>query len=117
MTNQAETNSDFQRGDIFKMNLDPTNGHEQRGYRPFMVLSDTMQQFSPHMLLVAPISSKEKGYPFHVPVETENGKVTGVVLLEHIKSIDIMAYGDSFSIIDKLTPECVEECLKIKHAL
>lgn len=117
MTTQAKANSDFQRGDIFMMNLSPTKGHEQRGYRPFMVMSDTMQEFSPHMLLVAPITSKEKGYPLHVPVETENGEVTGVVLIEHIKSIDIMAYGDSFSIIDSLTSDCLDECLKIYHAL
>lgn len=118
MLKRAFESSDFKRGDIFKMNPNPTKGHEQKGYRPFVVLSSDLQEFSPHMLVVAPITSREKGYPLHVPLETEEGEVTGgVVLCEHIKSIDIMAYGESFNIVDRLTTECLKECVKIFRSL
>lgn len=110
-------NSDFAPGDIFKMNPNPIKGHEQKGYRPFIVLSNVLQEVSPHMLFVAPITSKTKVYPLHVPLVTKHTIVTGgVVLCEHVRTIDVMAYGTSFTILDEATEACLSECKKIIHS-
>lgn len=110
----ATSNNHFSKGDVFKMNPNPTKGHEQSGYRPFVVLSKDLQKFSPHMLRIAPITSSDGKYPLHVPLETEDGIITeGVILCEHERTVDIMAYANSFKILDKVTDICLEECLKI----
>ncbi|WP_314068666.1 type II toxin-antitoxin system PemK/MazF family toxin [uncultured Vagococcus sp.] len=69
-------NSDFAPGDIFKMNSNPIKGYEQKEYRPFLILSKMLQEVSLHMLFVAPIISKTKEYPLHVPLVTKHCIVT-----------------------------------------
>ena len=79
----------LERGDIVIVNLDPTLGHEQGRERPCVVLSGIEYNDASGFLVVAPITSKVKGYPFEVPVQT--GKLTGVVLVDHLRSIDQQA--------------------------
>jgi mRNA interferase MazF len=109
----ATRNNQFNKGDIFMMSTNPVVGHEQGDYRPCVVISDTLQKVSPHMLQIAPITSKEKGYPLHVELVTQQNKVNGVVLTDHTRTVDIMARGESFKIIDKATDACINECKKI----
>ncbi|MGX7024449.1 type II toxin-antitoxin system PemK/MazF family toxin [Vagococcus hydrophili] len=113
MNQNVRSNKEFSRGDIFMMNPNPTKGHEQGNYRPFIVLSEELQKFSPHMLQVAPITSQRKGYPLHVELQTLNHNVGGLVLTEHTRTIDVMAYSVSFKVIDEATTECILECKKI----
>jgi len=42
---KAKSNKHFSRGDVFKMNPNPTKGDEQRGYRLFVVLSQDLQEY------------------------------------------------------------------------
>ena len=74
-------------GDLVKLDLDPPVGHEEPGWRPAIVLSPKSYNRASGLAVVAPITNQVKGYPFEVPLP-EGSKVTGVVLVDHVKNVD-----------------------------
>lgn len=83
------------RGDYVFVNLNPTKGHEQRGHRPALVISNDDFNKS-GSCFVCPITSKAKlNRPFTVPSHVEG--VAGTILIEHTRSIDWNARGITFS--------------------
>jgi mRNA interferase MazF len=74
-------------GDLVWLTFDPQAGREQAGRRPALVLSPRIYNARSGLVLVCPITSQVKGYPFEVAVTAAQG-VTGVVLADHLKSID-----------------------------
>ena len=68
------------------LNFDPQSGQEQAGRRPALILSKTAYNQRIGRVFACPITSKVKGYPFEVAVST--GKISGVVLADHLKNID-----------------------------
>lgn len=74
------------RGDIAWINLNPVRGHEQAGRRPVLVVSNHLFSRATGLALVVPITSKKKGYP--VEVRIESPMVKGVALASSIRSID-----------------------------
>lgn len=73
------------KGDLIWLDFNPQSGKEIMKRRPALVLSP--QEYSKHGLaLVVPITSKKKGYPFEVKIESE--KVSGVALADAVKSLD-----------------------------
>ncbi len=61
----------FKRGDIVQARFDPTEGAEQSGMRPAIVLSpDGLNKHSP-LVVLAPLTTKnlDRVYPFEVLVE------------------------------------------------
>jgi len=75
------------RGDVVWLNFTPQAGHEQAGHRPALVLSPAAYNGKTGLMLCCPITSREKGYPFEVKLDTRAG-VSGVVLADQIKSLD-----------------------------
>lgn len=75
------------RGHVVWLTLDPTLGHEQAGRRPVVVLSPALYNKKSGLVLVAPVTSKAKSYPFEVPVPP-GLPVTGVILADHVRSLD-----------------------------
>lgn len=58
------------RGDVWQTDVDPVLGHEQGGNRPAVVVSIDGVNLGPSELaIVVPFSSRERGLPFHVPVQ------------------------------------------------
>jgi mRNA interferase MazF len=74
------------KGDIVWLNFTPQAGHEQRGRRLGLVMSSDSYNRS-GLMLVCPITSSIKGYPFEVRIKTEDG-TNGVVLADHLKNQD-----------------------------
>ena len=75
------------RGDIVWLNFTPQAGHEQAGHRPALVLSAASYNGKTSLMLCCPITSQIKGYPFEVALPS-GLKVQGVVLSDHVKSLD-----------------------------
>ncbi len=75
------------QGDIIFINFNPTKGHEQKGYRPAIVISNNVFNKNTKMVIVCPITSNEKEFPTHYNLKNSK-KVKGAVLCEHIRSID-----------------------------
>lgn len=62
------------RGEVWNANLDPTRGREQAGKRPVLVIStDRFNDGPADLVVVVPITSKEKGIPWHVSVKAGEG--------------------------------------------
>jgi mRNA interferase MazF len=74
-------------GDLIWLTFDPQAGREQAGRRPALVLSPRIYNAKAGLALVCPITNQTKGYPFEVPVPANPG-LTGVILADHVKSID-----------------------------
>jgi mRNA interferase MazF len=74
-------------GHIIKIDLDPSVGHEQGGWRPALVLSPRLYNQKAGMAVLVPITNQAKGYTFEVRLPSQI-KTTGVVLADQIKSVD-----------------------------
>jgi mRNA interferase MazF len=97
------------RGDIVWLNFNSQTGHEQKGKRPAIVISPKEYNEKVNLGLFCPITSQEKGYPFEVKIR--NGKTTGVVLFDQIKSLDWTKIDIEYIIkaTEKETKEVVEK--------
>src|SRR5712692_1244874 len=75
------------RGEVWSINLDPTVGREQAGVRPALVVSvDKFNHGPADLVVVLPITSKNKNQPIHVPVKPPEG---GLSMISFIKCDDI----------------------------
>jgi mRNA interferase MazF len=75
------------RGDVVWVQLSPQAGSEQKGHRPALVLSPRTYNRKTGLVLMCPITSRVKGYPFEV-VLPPGLKVEGAVLSDQVKSLD-----------------------------
>ena len=78
------------KGHIIKIDFDPQAGHEQRGWRPALVLSPAEYNKPTGLAIVVPITNHTKGYPFEVALP-KGIKTTGVVLADAVKNTDWVA--------------------------
>ncbi len=75
------------QGDIVFLDFTPTKGHEQKGYRSAIIISNDVFNKNTKMTIVCPITSNEKDFPTHYLLK-DSKKIKGSVLCEHIRSID-----------------------------
>ena len=82
----------MKRGDIYLVSLDPTEGREQRGSRPVLIVSPTEFNEASHLPVVLPITNGgefARRLGFSVPL---NGiKTTGIVRCDQPRVIDLNA--------------------------
>ncbi len=94
------------RGDIIKLDLDPTLGREQAGYRPALIITPEQFNRSTQLALVCLITSKIKG--FNLEVVLPEGLITsGVVLVFQVKTIDW--YERRVKYVESLPMETIAE--------
>ena len=97
-----------QRGDVVWITLNPQAGHEQAGRRPAVILSPHAYNAKVGLALLCPITSQVKGYPFEVAI-SEGLPVAGVILSDHIKSLDWRARKAEW--VCSLPPQTTAEVL------
>jgi mRNA interferase MazF len=78
------------KGDFIAVTFNPQSGHEQKGRRPALVVSNTLFNEQTGLAIVCPLTTTDRGYPFHVAVK-DNPHITGFVMVEQVKSIDYRA--------------------------
>jgi mRNA interferase MazF len=83
-------------GDIVWVTFDPQARREQRGRRPALILSPRPYNARARLAIACPITSQAKGYPFEVALPDDR-TVTGVVLSDHVKSLDWTARRVEFA--------------------
>jgi mRNA interferase MazF len=81
-------------GDLVWLDFDPQAGREQGKRRPAFVLTDQAYNRVSGLMVVCPLTSKRKPYPFSLPITVD--KVEGAVLVDHIKSMDWRARKVTF---------------------
>jgi mRNA interferase MazF len=75
-----------ERGHIVWLDFNPQAGHEQAGRRPALVVSPKLYNAKAGLVIVCPLTSKVKDYPFAVGLPAECGG--GCILVDQIKSVD-----------------------------
>lgn len=81
---------DPSRGEIWHADLDPTKGREQAGRRPVLVVSvDPFNHGRSGLVIVVPLTTRDRGIPSHVPIDPPEGGVTApsFAMCEAIRSI------------------------------
>ncbi len=95
----------LKRGDIIKISFDPVLGHEQKGYRPALILSDNIFHKSTGFAFCLPITSKKKSLLFEIEIEGKN--IKGVALPHGAKMLDLETR--SFIFIEKADIKVIEK--------
>ena len=101
------------KGDFVAVTFDPQSGHEQRGRRPALVVSNDLFNKSTGLCILCPVTNTRRDYPFHVAIP-EGREVTGVVMVEQVKSLDFRAR--SAKRIGSAPEAVLEEVLSILDA-
>lgn len=92
-------------GDLVWVDFNPTKGREQAKVRPAIVISPKSYNQKTSLAIMCPITSTQKRYPFEVVVK--NKKVTGVILSDHVRSLDWRVRNVKF--IAKARPNVITE--------
>ena len=75
------------RGSLVWLLFSPQAGSAQAGRRPGIVLTPLAYHRVSRLAIVCPITSRERGWPTEVKLP-EGLPVSGVVLVDHVRSID-----------------------------
>lgn len=102
-----------QKGDFITLSFDPQAGHEQKGRRPALVVSNDLFNEHTGLAIVCPVTNTDRGYPFHLPVPATT-KLTGFVMVEQVKSADYVRRRARF--IEHAPTELVEDVLDLIEA-
>ena len=103
-----------ERGDIAWLSFHPQAGREQAGRRPALVLSPQEYNRTVELAVVCPITNRAKGYPFEVALPPDLD-VAGVVLADHLKSLDWRARRARF--VGRMPSSVMAEVLGKVHVL
>lgn len=98
------------QGDIIKLDFNPQSGHEQAGYRPAAVISNDFFNSKTNLTIVCPITNTNRPFPLHVVLD-DRTITTGVVLCEHIKSVDLTSRKYNF--VEKIPDDLLNEIIGI----
>ncbi len=101
------------KGDFIAVSFDPQSGHEQKGRRPALVVSNTLFNRHAGLAIVCPLTTVDRSFPFHVPVR-DDPRVSGFVMVEQVKSVDFRARDARR--IGRATEVVLDEVLSILDA-
>ena len=101
------------KGDFVTLSFDPQSGHEQKGRRPAIVISNHLFNKHTGMAIVCPITNTNRGIPFHVSVPQQSS-LTGFIMVEQVKSVDFVSRQIKF--VEKAPDETVMDVLGILDA-
>jgi mRNA interferase MazF len=76
-------------GDLIWTDFDPRTGREQAGRRPALVLSHRKFFVASGFVIVCPITTRVRPFPFSVLLPAES-QIEGEILTSHIRSIDAL---------------------------
>lgn len=104
------------RGDVWRVDLDPVRGHEQAGKRPALVISvDALNHSAAELAVVLPITSRDKGIRSHVRVPAQEGGLdrTSYVKCEDVRSVSVARMETRLGTVRAETLRAVEDRLRL----
>jgi len=97
------------QGDIVILSFDPQSGHEQKGRRPAIIVSNkTFNQYL-GLAYACPITNTKRDFPFHIRFDGKN--ISGFIMTEQLKSVDYNSRKIKF--IEKVDSDTLAEVLGI----
>lgn len=112
--------SEFLRGDVWLADLNPTRGHEQAGRRPCLITSVNLFNQGPAgLVVVLPITTRDKSIPFHVVVNPPEGglKARSFIKCEDVRSISTERLSKHLGTTSEATMLAVDDRLRILLSL
>ena len=81
-------------GDLIWLDFDPQAGRERAKRRPALVVTDESYNRASGLVIVCPLTSRRRPYPFALPATVD--KIEGAVLVDRLKSLDWAARKAAF---------------------
>jgi mRNA interferase MazF len=99
------------RGDIIWANLNPTQGHEQSGKRPVLILShDVFNEKSGTVIAVALTSQPQKaGFPLTLELKGKKHAKPSWVKISQIRTLSVLRLGEK---IGQVSPRELEQVIE-----
>lgn len=79
-----------QRATFINIDFEPQAGHEQKGFRPALVVSHTAFNRKLGFAFVCPLSTTERHNRFYVPIPY-GLSVNGIIMCNQVRSLDYVA--------------------------
>lgn len=108
------------RGDIWWADFSPTRGHEQRGHRPALVVSDDrFNDSAAGLVLLCPLTTTERpGIPWHIAVGDDAGlPERSFIMCEQVRSASKQRLSDRIGTVPASVMQKVEDRLQVLMAL
>jgi len=103
------SNYKAKQGDIIWLDFDPQTGHEQKGRRPAIIISNnSFNNFSNTAALVCPITNTDKNIPIQIKLNNKT-KTTGIIMCNQAKILDISKRNAAF--IEKAPEDIILEAV------
>lgn len=99
-----------EEGDFITISFDPQSGHEQKGRRPALVISNMTFNQATGLAIVCPITNTNRNIPFHLPVPASSS-LTGFIMVEQVKSVDCSTRQAKF--VEKASAQFVADVLAV----
>ena len=102
----------MKRGEIYLVSLDPTQGHEQQGTRPVLIVSPDRFNTFTRVPIVVPITSggsfaRNAGFP--VSLAGAGTRTTGIIRCDQPRPLDLGARRARK--LESVPPEILEDVL------
>jgi len=108
---------DFKRGQIVRINLEPTQGSEQQGVaRPCVILSITPLNQKLRQIGVVPLSTSAKALP-PVVVSVPSAGTASVALCHQLRTIDKLRVGKYVGELSPADMAAVESAVRQVYGL
>ncbi|MCL1810041.1 MAG: type II toxin-antitoxin system PemK/MazF family toxin [Clostridiales bacterium] len=97
------------QGDIIILDFDPQTGHEQKGRRPGLIVSNSQFHKRTKMAMVCPITNSISRFPTHIALR-DMADTGGEVMCEQVKCLDISARNAEYkeSVSDEILDEAID---------
>jgi mRNA interferase MazF len=110
------------RGDVFSARLDPTEGSEQAGTRPVVVVSRDSINANSLVVVVVPLTDAvnvKRLYPSHAHFPKGAGglRMDSVAKAEQIRAIQVSRFVGYYGRLDRDGISRIEEAIRITLAL
>jgi mRNA interferase MazF len=102
-----------EKGDFITLSFDPQSGHEQKGRRPALVISNSLFNKATGLAIVCPVTNTNRNVPFHLTVPGASS-LTGFVMAEQVKSVDY--HARSARLVEKAPAQFVEDVVAVVDA-
>jgi mRNA interferase MazF len=106
------------RGEVYDVRLDPTEGSEQAGFRPVVIVSRDAINAASTVVLVVPCTTYRPGrriYPSQVLLHPPEGglDVDSVALAEQVRALSIRRFGRRRGMLSAATMALLDRALLI----
>lgn len=94
------------RGDIVYIDVNPSFGHEQKGRRPCLVLTQKKYNIKTKLVIAVPITSRLSKYGTEIDIISK--KIRGSIMIQQVKTLDWETRQIEF--IEKVNNEILKDC-------